>query len=274
MQQEQIKTNKIIRNIFIGFSVISLLFCVLLFMMWHERARRSKELAVLNATKNKMFSIISHDLKSPIAAQKMAIEAVMKNIDHLDKDAISERFSSFHECAESQLSLVRNLLDWANLQEGKIEHLPIAFNVAEIVEKTASLYNVAAENKKVIVKTDTSCECIAYADKQMIGTVVRNLLNNAVKFSNPESSVLIKVFCVDDKTRVSITDNGIGMSEELINNLFKNGKMSSRQGTQGEKGSGLGLVICKDFLQLNGSQLNIESKKNEGTTISFDLAGV
>lgn len=264
---------KTARLLYILFSVVMLLLTmVIAYLIYNakQRKKRNKQLAELNTTKDKLFSIISHDLKSPVIAQKMAIEAMMEELDKYDERML-QRLKAFHDASESQLSLLQNLLNWASLQTRRMEYTPIVFNVSDLVSKAVDLYSISAQNKNLQLITEISPECLIRGDKQMISTVIRNLLNNAIKFSLPGNDIKITVSCNEQGARISISDKGVGMSHQQIDDLFKQGKNTSKEDTRGEKISGLGLIICKELLEKNNSCLHIDSKENEGSTISFNI---
>lgn len=267
---------KIIHLQQISFAVILLLLIALVISLFINRKQnriQNRKLKDLNETKDKLFSIISHDLKSPAIAQKVAIDTMIQRADKYDSETLV-MLTAFNNAAESQLSLLQNLLNWANMQTGKMTFNPLAFNLSETIAKSIELYAVSAKNKGLQLMSDMPEKCIVRADRQMINTVVRNLLNNAVKFSKPDELIRLTVSCQDSYTRVSVIDNGLGMSQQQIDELLVDGKSTSKDGTHGEKGSGLGLIICKELLKKNNSRLEIESDENKGTSFSFNLPKV
>ena len=256
-------------------AVILLLLIILIVSLIINRQRNRKQnrkLKDLNETKDKLFSIISHDLKSPAIAQKVAIDTMIQHADKYDEETLG-LLSSFSNAAESQLSLLQNLLNWANLQTGKMTYTPMPFNLCESVAKSIDLYTVSAKNKRLQFVSEMPGNCMVRADRQMINTVVRNLLNNAVKFSKPEETIRVAITSHDSYTRISVIDNGVGMPQQQIDELLVDGKSTSKDGTHGEKGSGLGLIICKELLERNNSRLEIESSENK-STFSFNLPNV
>ena len=256
-------------------AVILLLLIILIVSLIINRQRNRKQnrkLKDLNETKDKLFSIISHDLKSPAIAQKVAIDTMIQHADKYDEETLG-LLSSFSNAAESQLSLLQNLLNWANLQTGKMTYTPMPFNLCENVAKSIDLYTVSAKNKRLQFVSEMPGNCMVRADRQMINTVVRNLLNNAVKFSKPEETIRVAITSHDSYTRISVIDNGVGMPQQQIDELLVDGKSTSKDGTHGEKGSGLGLIICKELLERNNSRLEIESSENK-STFSFNLPNV
>ena len=256
-------------------AVILLLLTALVITLIINRRRsriKNRKLKDLNETKDKLFSIISHDLKSPAIAQKVAIDAMIQRADKYDAETLV-MLTSFNNAAESQLSLLQNLLNWANMQTGKMTYSPIPFNLCETIVKSLELYTISAKNKGLDFVSEMPENCMVLADRQMISTVVRNLLNNAVKFSKPDETVRVAISSHDSYTRVSIIDKGVGMPQQQIDELLLSGKTTPKDGTHGEKGSGLGLIICKELLERNNSRLEIECCDNK-TTFSFNLPNV
>ncbi|HKM94392.1 MAG TPA: tetratricopeptide repeat-containing sensor histidine kinase [Prolixibacteraceae bacterium] len=262
------------QQIFHAIIVLLLILLIVSLVINQKRNRiQNRKLKDLNETKDKLFSIISHDLKSPAMAQKVAIDTMIQRADQYDAETLV-MLTSFNNAAESQLSLLQNLLNWANIQTGKMMYSPIKFNLCETMAKSIELYAVSAKNKGLQFVSDMPDNCMVQADRQMINTVVRNLLNNAVKFSKPAEIIRISISCHNSYMRVSIIDKGVGMPQQQIDELLTDGKSTSKDGTQGEKGSGLGLIICKELLEKNNSRLEIESNENEGTVFSFNLPKV
>ena len=257
-------------------AVILLLLTLLVISLIINRKRnrlQNRKLKDLNETKDKLFSIISHDLKSPAIAQKVAIDAMIQRAENYDTETMG-MLTAFNNAAESQLSLLQNLLNWANMQTGKMTYTPMTFNLSETIAKSVELYAVSAKNKGQQIVSEIPESCMVNADRQMINTVVRNLLNNAVKFSKPDEVIQVTVSCHDSYARVSIIDKGAGMSQQQIDELLLDGKNTSKDGTHGEKGSALGLIICRELLEKNNTHLEIDSDENIGTTFSFKLPNV
>ena len=270
LKTQQLKTARVFYSFLTAVLILFVAFVVFLLISVKRRMKQNRRLAELNETKDKLFSIISHDLKSPAMAQKVAIDTMIQRADKYDAETLV-MLTSFNNAAESQLSLLQNLLNWANIQTGKMTYSPISFNLCESIAKSVELYAISAKNKGIQIVSDMSDNCMVRADRQMINTVVRNLLNNAVKFSKPDEIIRVAISSHDGYNRVSIIDKGVGMSQQQINELLIDGKSTSKDGTYGEIGSGLGLIICKELLERNNSRLEIESNENKGTTFSFKL---
>jgi PAS domain S-box-containing protein len=230
------------------------------------------ELEQLNATKNKFFSIIAHDLKNPFQAIFGFSELLLRNFDDFDNPQKMELLGMIKSSSESAYNLLENLLQWARTQTDRIQYSPSDSDIEELIDQNIELGKAGAENKRISLISDIQCDVPVYIDKNMINLVIRNLLSNAIKFTNDEGVVTLS--CSrhgKDQVLVSITDTGIGISQENISKLFKIDEYFSTTGTAGEGGTGLGLIICKEFIEKNNGKLTIESKLGEGTTFSFTL---
>lgn len=279
--QQQIKLNQQktrFRYSILATSTAAIIIFLLLYIMFTRRKHnqilynKNRDLIRSNATKDKLLSIISHDLKSPLLAQQIAIETMRNEIEKCDKESILSNLNEFQDSTETQLNLLQNLLNWAKMQLDDTHYKPIFFDISDTIRDTLSVYKLSAKQKNISLQTHFEGSTMAFADRSMIQTVLLNLLNNAVKFSfsNTNAQITIGTTEKTDRITVSVADNGVGMNAKQIDNLLNTGITHSTTGTGGEKGNGLGLVICKEFLQMNSSKLQIKSS-NKGTTISFDL---
>ncbi len=252
-------------------ALFALMLSGMFYYMYRIRRRRNKELHLINASKDKLFSIISHDLKSPVAAQRLALEGLLDNLEEYDRGQLARHLRLLHHSTEAQMELLQNLLNWARMETGQMKYNSTQFDMGMLMKEVAGVYELPAQNKGVTLRTRIEENCIVQADRPMIHTVMRNLMNNAVKFSHPGSEILVSVSCDDEHAHVTVKDSGMGMTALQIEKLFTPGEARLTTGTRGEKGSGLGLIICKDLLQRNGSGLHINSAPNVGTEVSFSL---
>ncbi len=262
-QQVEIKQTRFYQWLLVLSTLFALLLSGMFYYVSRLRRKRNKELYRINASKDKLFSIVSHDLKSPVAAQKMATEMMLENFEEMDKPQLLERIRSFHQATETQHELLRNLLDWARMQTGQIKYRPTRFSLTELAKEVADIYRLPAQNKGISIRLEATADCVALADRSMIHTVLRNLINNAVKFSHRDSQVAVSVTCDGELARVMVKDSGVGMPAA--------GEEKILVGTAGEKGSGLGLTICREMLERNNSRLEIRSTEGVGTEIGFGL---
>jgi PAS domain S-box-containing protein len=234
-------------------------------------ARQKEELNELNITKDKFFSILAHDLKNPFTNLYSMGDLLIKNYDMLEEEEKLEALKKMHEASEFIYALLENLLTWSRSQRDKIEYNPSSFNLSNLVDINVNLNKIPAETKGIKIINELNEELFAYGDREMIATVIRNLLNNAVKFSNSGKSVRIYAGKMDSFYRLTVEDEGIGMSQEDLNKLFKLDVKFKSRGTAGEKGTGLGLVICKEFVEKNRGKIWCESEINKGTAFHFTV---
>lgn len=235
--------------------------------------RRNQELLEINATKDKFFSIISHDLKNPAIAQRNALKMLVDNGDKLDADSLTKYYCELLKTADMQVELLYSLLDWARVQTGRMPYNPTTFDIVESIYSELSLVHAMSESKNIEVITDIPSEALVYGDRNMVSTIVRNLLSNAVKFTNQGGEIKISLASINNhQYSITIADNGIGMDAERVKNLFRIDKQqSSAVGTAGEKGSGLGLIVCKELVERNGGIISVESLPGAGTTFCFTI---
>ena len=271
-RNEAVEANRrliLLSSVLIGSILIVLL--VLAVLLIRLQRRRNRELREMNATKDKFFSIISHDLKNPALAQRNALQALVDHAAELDAESLSHYYAMLLKAADSQVELLYNLLDWARVQTGRIPFNPVVFPLSSVVRDEVSLLQMLIEPKSIRLTIDVSDDLCANADRNMIATVLRNLLTNAIKFSHPEGHIAISARQDGAWLTVSVADEGVGMSAEKLRTLFDTGREQSTRGTRGETGSGLGLVVCKHFVERNGGRLTAQSEESRGTTFFFTL---
>jgi signal transduction histidine kinase len=274
-----------LRNLFATGAVLSIIILALLWYMLRLRAKNIRTLAETNATKDKFFSIISHDLKNPAIALRDNLKLLVRNTRLWDLDTLSGYGDELLKSSEGQVELLNSLLHWARLQTGRIPCTPERFNLSALLPDIF-LIRKMAENKGITLTATIPGDALVTGDFNMIATVVRNLLANAVKFTASGGTVALRASPNPSKGVgypppsgelegasfiISISDTGTGMSDEQIRNLFRLDKPQSRPGTDGEEGSGLGLIVCKELLDKHGSKLHMESKQGSGSRFWFEL---
>ena len=236
-----------------------------------EIQQKNDQLRALNSTKDKLFSIISHDLRSPFSAiigfQELLEEEYFQLSDN-DRLEMIRRLSS---TSRQTYSLIENLLSWAQIQTSNIKYHPKMFNVGKIVNKKIELYHNIADAKGISLSHQISEDLNAFADINLMETTLQNLINNAVKFTASGGTIVVKANSEDDFIRISVIDSGKGLTQNQINSLFKLDEMKSQHGTNGEKGSGLGLILCKEFVEKNKGTISVVSAAGKGSTFSFTL---
>jgi len=225
----------------------------------------------LNNTKDKFFSIISHDLKNPFSSLLSLSESVKEEFHHLDDEDKLKIFNKIHDSASQIYNLLNNLLTWSSTQRNRISFEPVEFNLSKLIDININLHRTAAEKKGINLISNIQECSMAYADREMINTVIRNLISNAVKFSSKGSSIEIETKQEKSFIEVKIKDQGTGISEEDLQKLFRIDVKFKSTGTSGEKGTGLGLILCKEFVEKNKGQIKVESILKKGSVFSFTL---
>lgn len=236
-------------------------------------------LSDLNADKDKLFSIISHDLRSPFQTLLGNTELMVELLDHLSKTDIQDMADSIYRSAKTAFNLLDNLLTWSRLQQGRIQYDPSSVSLNELVENTIALLNDKAHSKHIELGHTIESGLAVYVDEYMVDTVIRNLTSNALKFTPAGGRVTLSVHRnghnSEDPERewveVMVTDTGVGISEEDINKLFRSDVHHTTTGTAKETGTGLGLVLCQEMVAKNGGRIWVESEENKGTTVIFTV---
>lgn len=224
-----------------------------------------------NLTKDKFFSIIAHDLKNPLGSFKNLAEMMLGNFDQMEDKEISEFLTVLLQSATNMYSLLENLLLWSRSQTGSIKVNFDTFNLFTIITSVYEVVVESAKNKKIELLVECEPEVNVFADVNMINTVIRNLVTNAIKFTPFAGKVIMKVENENDGYLVKIIDTGVGMSNDEVDNLFIIGAVKNKLGTNMESGTGLGLIICNEFISQNKSKLKIKSKEGVGSEFSFIL---
>ncbi len=230
-----------------------------------------KQLKELNANKDKFFSIISHDLKSPFTSLLGFAEYLVEDLDELSKEEIKEFSTNIYKSAKNIFNLLENLLQWSRIQSGKIQYSPAQFSLTALIDTIIALFQVNAAKKKVRLTNEVTEEISIFADKFMVDAVIRNLLSNAIKFTKAGGEVKIGVIKKEDYYQIYVKDNGVGMKEEIKNKLFKIDQHVTTKGTEQEKGTGLGLILSKEFVEKNGGKIWVESEVGKGSEFNFTL---
>jgi signal transduction histidine kinase len=233
--------------------------------------QRTKELHAANAAKDKFFSIIAHDLKSPFNALIGLSEIMIENWDVLEDEEKIDFTKDIHNASKNTYILLKNLLEWTRSQTGRITVEASEFCPAQIVDENLHVLKQHAVSKKITIINNVDKNLSCFADSNMISTVFRNLISNAIKFTRPEGKITISSSVNGKDYKFCISDDGIGMDEETQAGLFRISNKSQRQGTSNESGTGLGLLLCKEFVEKNKGSIEVESKPNEGSTFCITL---
>ncbi|EMR03972.1 hybrid sensor histidine kinase/response regulator [Cesiribacter andamanensis] len=226
----------------------------------------------LQQTRNKFYTIIGHDLRSPLAALSVSTRALLKHLDALSPDDLREFISDIHHTVENLYAFTDNLLEWSRLQSGRLEYRPQAVAVQPLAEEVLALLESHARNKGVQVRLQAAARLQVQADRNMLHTILLNLLSNAIKFSYPGSEVWLEVSRQDAaRLELQVRDRGRGIPAQQLASLFDFKTAIHTPGTQEEKGTGLGLLLTKEFVEAHGSRLEVSSQEGVGTCIRFFL---
>ena len=224
-----------------------------------------------NATKDKFLSIITHDLKSPFSSIIGFSEHLMEMVSEENYERIGEFAGIIHKSSIMAMDLLTNLTEWAQSQSGRMEFNPENLEMSTLVSEVTSLFHDFAGQKSIFIANTLLPGIHAHADKAMIGTVLRNLISNAMKFTQPGGRIIISAESGQTELTVAVSDNGVGISEERVEKLFKLKETVSTTGTHKEKGTGLGLIICRELIEKNRGKLWVESKVGIGSAFYFSL---
>lgn len=233
--------------------------------------QRTLELKELNATKDKFFSIIAHDLKNPFNTLMGFTELLLENLADYSQDKLEEFISILYDTSRHSYALLENLLEWSRSQTGRIEMNPEKVKMHDIFEENIDLLYNNATNKKISLVNNIDADAFAFADSNMVRTVIRNLISNAIKYTKENGIISGSSEMNGNMIEISVKDTGIGIAPENIEKLFKIDVNYSTSGTADETGTGLGLILCKEFIQKNGGEIWVESELGKGSTFRFSL---
>lgn len=235
------------------------------------RSEHELRLYELNNFKNKLFRLVSHDLKGPMGALNSYIEIILEDFEESSKESLKESIVNIEDISKSLLHLIENLFNWARMQMGSIEVKPEKINVHDLVEENIKICQLQLQKKNIQIINKTEENLTAYADLEMIKTVIRNLMFNSIKFTENNGLIEIGGTVKNGNIQIDLSDNGIGIEENHLATIFEGNGNYVRQGTNREKGSGFGLSLCKDFIEHNNGKIWVTSKIYEGSTFHFSL---
>lgn len=242
------------------------------FFHQQEKLKQSNlELKEINATKDKLFSVIAHDLRNPVGNIFGVSELLSESMNgHLQPQ--ERRFiEMIHLQAKESLKLIETLFDWAKLQSRQVIYQPQKLLLSQIFENLITNHSYAAEIKGISVEMSADDDLYVFADLNMLNTIMRNLFTNAVKFTREGGIIRISAVKIDGKTEISVADNGVGMDQVMVSKLFRIETNFSCAGTAREKGTGLGLIICREFVEKHGGRIWVSSERGKGSRFSFTL---
>ena len=236
-----------------------------------ELDEKNSQLNLLNADKDKFFSIIAHDLRNPIGALRELPQLIAENLDNYSKDELRRLIAMQRDAARNLFELLENLLTWSRMQRGLIDFNPEPIQISALVQRSIALLMPSAAQKTITLTQAVNPSLLGMADHKMVDAVVRNLISNAIKFTNQGGT--IEVSGKDDGAfmTIAVKDNGVGIGEKFLPKLFRIDEQYRRTGTANERGTGLGLILCKEFVERNGGEIRVESEVGNGSTFSFTL---
>ncbi len=230
-----------------------------------------KELEMLNSTKDKFFAIIAHDLKNPFSTVLGLSELLAKEFESFEPDKLKIFIEQIYKYSNNTFNLLENLLQWSMLQTGRMPLRPKLINLNGLIAENIELLRGTAIQKGIIIDATPIENGFVFVDVSMITTVIRNLLSNAIKFTPQSGEIKIDIAKEDSKLKVSVHDNGVGISLEDQKRLFNIDSNPTTIGTSMEIGTGLGLILCKDFVERNGGTIWVDSELEKGSTFSFSI---
>ncbi|MEI7421641.1 MAG: PAS domain S-box protein [Prolixibacteraceae bacterium] len=237
----------------------------------NELKKNETELKALNTTKDKLFSIIAHDLRGPVGTSADLLEVMMENYTSLSDEEQLKMLEILKNSAKSTFNLLETLLNWTIIQTGNLVFKPEFFSLTGCIESIVENLSPSAFSKSILLSFNPEQELFVYADRNMMQTILRNLIGNAIKYTSRGGSIVVNAINKNNNPEISIADNGVGMDEETRKNLFVLNRQNSKYGTENEKGTGLGLILCKEFIEKHRGRLIVESEFGKGSTFTFDI---
>lgn len=231
----------------------------------------NQQLQEANASKDKFFSIIAHDLRSPFKTLLGFAQLLSNNFENYTPDKQKHLADRISDYAEQLHLLLENLLAWSRLQRGLMEHYPEEMSLYEIAEETIHLFQANAEQKQITLRNTIGEAITVYADSNMVTTIIRNLTSNALKFTDTGGAITLSAAPYENDVEITVSDTGVGMSAEDLSKLFRIDVNYNNVGTAGEKGTGLGLILCQELVEKNDGRIWAESEPGEGTLFKFTL---
>jgi len=252
--------------------LVIIAFFILQIMLKSNKIKESEiQLRELNATKDKLFSIIAHDLRSPFNGILGFSELLIENVNEFETAETEKYLGIINSSAKNTLVLLDNLLDWAKTQTGQINFNPEKLILSSIIHEVIETSNSMAKIKGISLNYIKSDKIEAFADENMLKIVLRNLISNAIKFTKVGGKIRVYAISKQGRVEITISDNGVGMNDETQNSLFSLETNETTMGTANEKGSGLGLVLCKEFVEKLGGNIWVESEEGKGSNFKFTL---
>ncbi len=283
VSQTQLKQEILISNLVNGITV-TVIGLSLSIILWRSKltrilqreqiSKQNKALFESNAEKDKFFSIIAHDLKNPFNSILGFSELIIDQIKVKNYNAIDTYAKLIHQSTNSALDLLMNLMDWTRAHTGRMEFNPKYFELNGFMKETEYLFAGALQQKRISLKHNIPENTVIYVDENMIHTILRNLISNAIKFTHTDGYIFIDVLKNQHECQVSVKDSGVGIPKESLEMLFRIDQNKSTKGTQNESGTGLGLILCKELIEKHSGKIWVESEPGKGSTFHFSIPNI
>ncbi|HEX7016662.1 MAG TPA: tetratricopeptide repeat-containing sensor histidine kinase, partial [Cyclobacteriaceae bacterium] len=285
VRERELRTQKSIRNFLYALVALILIIVVLILYSYVQKQKSNRHLQVahnrvqhknaqlqrLNATKDKFFSIISHDLRGPLNSLTSFSELLINHMDQLTRSEIQSLARDLDLSVKNLYGLLENLLEWSRSQTGTIQFTPEPFDLSALLEENRSLLSQQAQSKRITLLYEAPEGVIVRAHKPSVSTVIRNLISNAIKFTPQGGVIKLDIRCGSGEAVVSVADTGVGMDQEAIEKIFRIDAKHTTMGTANEKGTGLGLILCKEFVEKNHGKIWVTSEPGKGSVFYFSL---
>jgi signal transduction histidine kinase len=219
----------------------------------------------------KFISLIAHDLRNPFNSLIGFSGLLMENYDNYTDEKRKEYVRHLYNASSQGFQLLDNLLEWSRITTGSIKPSPVVFTIDSVINNTVELLEAAITRKEIDIHLSVDSGLSVNADPNMIQAAIRNILSNAVKFTHRQGQIAIHAYRSKNFVVIDIRDNGVGMPSNVVKNLFKIGQITSSKGTEGEKGTGMGLLLCKEFIELNRGKITVQSTPGKGSTFRIKL---
>lgn len=239
-----------------------------------EIAESRRTIMEMNKSRDRLYSIIAHDIRSPLSGILQTIDAIDQGYFDPTSPDFKDIIKHLRERTKETSTLLTSLLQWTRMQDEKVQLIPSNTNVSTILKSCYELLQANAKEKLIDLKLDVADNLYAYCDEVSMHTVIRNLMSNAIKFTHSGGVIELKGFENENFVTIVISDNGVGMTEETIDKIFNQNEHYTSSGTKNEQGTGLGLMLVKDFLRKNNAAFDVKSKINEGTAFIINLSKV
>ncbi|MCU0285573.1 MAG: tetratricopeptide repeat-containing sensor histidine kinase [Acidobacteria bacterium] len=278
VQGLDLERQKLWGNFLFIITILVVIIAIITFNRYRSKKKNAQILKIseeklqkMNTAKDKLFTIIAHDLGNPLNSLLLNSGHLYRNLQQLEDKDIEESIHSIYHQTRGLSNLLENLLQWAMVQTGKIEQNPQFLDIGALVDESMHLAKYMAQKKDIDLVSNVFEETEAYADKHMVKMVIRNLISNAVKYTRPGGEVIISSRENGEWIEIMVSDNGVGMDEEKAKRLLSGEIHKSTCGTMDEKGTGLGLILCKEFVERNGGQMRVQSWLHQGSHFSFTI---